>query len=80
MTMRLTDFSFLTALVCLVPGFLIACASSRINVLPLIGMEPFVLLHHRVGRDHEIEFVQLMGFFRLHTIGIVSSGVSGIKL
>ena len=30
-TIRLTDFSFLTDLVCFVPGFLIAWASSRIT-------------------------------------------------
>ena len=49
------------------------------NVLPVVAMEPFVLLHHRVGRDHEIEFVQLMGFLRLHTVGIVPCRMSRIE-
>ena len=78
--MRLTDFSFLTALVCLVFGIFDRLRLVEDHVLPLVGMKPLVLLHHRVGRDHEIELVQLMSFFRFHAVGIVSGGMSSIEL
>ena len=38
-----------------------------------------VFLRERVGCDHEIEGVELVGIFRLHAAGVVSRGMGRVK-